>query len=891
MNLLLIDGHALAYRSYFAMIRNPLTDGAGRNTSAEFGFLRSLLALRRDRSPDALLVAFDPPGKTFRHERYPAYKAQRAKTPPELKDSVERIKEFLRLAGIAQMELPGFEADDVIASAARRAAEQGWEVLIYSADKDLCQLVDAGIRVLRPAVGRKESRELGPDEVAEEFGVPPEQLLDYLSLVGDSADNVPGVSGLGPKGSAKLLAEFRDLDALFANLDSIAAPGLRKKLAAGREDALLARELIALVADLELAGEAEQWRAGEADSEGLKAWLLDLDFHSLVKEFEPGGAPAPEFDYRLVDDEAQLAALLASLHAAERFAVDTETTGLEPLTDELVGISIALAAGEAYYLPVAGRCLGTGLDLARLQDALGPPLADPGLEKIAQNLKFDARVLAASGMPIAGPVFDTMLASYCIDPSRRSQGLDALALELLGHEMLPFAGLFEKGDKEKDIKAVPMDRLCHYAAEDADFTFRLAERLRPELSALGVMPLFRDLEMPLSPVLGAMEARGICLDLEHLAALSARMADERDRLAATIHAAAGREFTIGSPKQLAEVLFDEMKLPKGRRTKTGYSTDEQVLGELAPQHPIAGWVLEWRELSKLKNTYVDVLPGMVLPVTGRVHTRFNQAVAATGRLSSSDPNLQNIPIRSELGKEIRRAFVPAPGYVLASFDYSQVELRILAELSGDEALRDAFRSGRDIHRWTAALIAGKDEAAVTRDERDRSKVVNYGVLYGMGARGLAARLRIAREEAQGFIDEYFAAFPGIRVWIETTLARVRTEGAVSTLLGRRRPLPEINSGNGRIRSFAERAAVNTPIQGTAADLIKLAMIRLHDRLENSGLRAGMLLQVHDELLFEVSEAELGALAELVVEVMEGVADFSVPLAVDWNSGLNWLEAH
>ena len=891
MKLLLIDGHALAFRSYFAMIRSPLTNSAGENTSAEFGFLRTLLALRREQQPDAIFIAFDPVGGSFRNRRYPAYKAKRAATPPELKASVERLQEFLPLAGIAHEARPGFEADDLIASAARQAAAAGWQVLIASADKDLCQLVDEQIRVLRPAAGAKPARELGPREVEEEFGVPPSRLRDYLSLTGDDADNVPGVPGLGPKGSAKLLAEFDSLDSLYARLADLDAAALRRKLEAGREQAFLARELISLVEDLPLPAPSAAWRPRPPDRAAAQAWLMERGFQSLIAEFLGSGEAEAPVVYRCIEDGEALAALGSRLAAAARFAVDTETTGLDPLAADLVGISLALSAGEAWYLPVAGRAQTAGLPLATLQAALAPALASEQVEKIAQNLKFDAQVLARHGLPIAGPSFDTMLASYCVDPGRRSHGLDALALELLGHVMVPYAALFAPGDKARDITQVAVDKLTHYAAEDADYTLRLAEHLRPALAVAGVESLFRELEMPLVPVLAAMEEAGIGLDQEHLAALGERMEAERAALEAKIHAAAGKSFAIGSPKQLAAVLFEELKLPTGRRTKTGYSTDEQVLGELAGEHPIAGWVLEWRELAKLKSTYVDVLPTMVLARTGRVHTRFNQAVAATGRLSSSDPNLQNIPIRSELGKEIRRAFVPGPGLKLASFDYSQVELRILAALSGDAALGAAFAAGRDIHRWTAARLAGKAEEEVSREERDRAKTVNFGVLYGMGAHGLAQRLRIARAEAQRFIDEYFAAFPGVRQWIDATLLRARSEGSVSTILGRRRALPELASANGALRSFGERVAINTPIQGSAADLIKLAMLRIHAWLAASGLAARLLLQVHDELLFEAPAAELDALAAGVIPLMERAGDLAIPLKVEWGAGDNWLEAH
>jgi len=898
VKLLVVDGHALAYRSYYAMIRSPLTNRRGENTSAEFGFVRALQSVRRDEAPDAVLVCFDPVGKSFRHERYPEYKAQRPRMPAELKESVGHIQEFLERAGVAWLRREGYEADDLMASAARRAAAEGWEVLLFTGDKDLCQIVDDRVRVLRPASGARATTLLDAAAVEAEFGVPPARLLDYLSLVGDSADNLPGVPGLGPKGARKLLDAFADLDDILARADDVAAPGLRRRLAEGRESALLTRELARLVTDLDL-DPPDAWRPAGGDPDALRDWLVDRGFQSMVDELVSGAPePAADADYRLAADAAGLAEVAAALAGAGRFAVDTETTGLDPLAADLVGVSVATASGRAWYVPVAqapasGTLLDApppGLPLDEVRAALAPHFADPGKEKVAQNLKFDSQILARHGLSLAGPVFDTMLASYCVDPSRRSHGLDALALDHLGHRMIPYEDIFEPGDRERDIRRVPIERLVEYAAEDADFTLRLAGILEPALAAAGVEKVFREIEMPLVPVLERMEAAGLLLDRDHLAALAKRMAAERARLERDVWDAAGRQFAIGSPKQLQAVLFDELGLPPGRKTKTGYSTDEGVLSELAAEHRIAGLVLEWRELSKLKSTYVDVLPAMA-DAGGRVHTRFNQAVASTGRLSSSDPNLQNIPVRTELGREIRRAFVAPPGSLLASFDYSQVELRILAHLSGDAALIEAFAGGRDIHRWTAARIAGKDEADVTRDERNRSKVVNYGVLYGMGAAGLSQRLRIPREEAQAFIDEYFASFPGVRGWIEATLAAARREEAVTTLLGRRRPLPDIGSSNGRIRSFAERVAVNTPIQGTAADLIKLAMIRVDERLRASGLAARLLLQVHDELLFECPEGERDRLAADVTEIMEGVAELAVPLAVDWGAGRDWLEAH
>ena len=889
MKLLLVDGHGLAYRSYYAMIRSPLTNARGENTSAEFGFLRTMLALRREEQPDAVLVCFDPKGKSFRHEMDPEYKANRPHMPEDLRSSMGQIHEFLNLAGIAQLRLEGFEADDLLASAARRAAGEGWEVLLHSGDKDLCQLAGPKVTILRPGAGKRPSSRMGPAEVEEEFGVPPERILDLLSLVGDSSDNIPGVSGLGPKGAVKLLTEHGDLDGVLAAVGSLKGKQ-KEKLEAGRESALRSRDLVRLRDDLELEDATGDWHPREGDPESLRAWLMDRGFQSLMGEFE-GEAPSGGGEYQLVQDRRALESLAEELKKAGRFAVDTETTGLDPLMAEMVGLSFSAEEGRGHYLPVEGQCFGEGLPLEDIQEVLGPVLSDPKLEKLGQNLKYDADILERHGLPLAGPTGDSMLMSYCINPARRSHGLDALVLELFAHEMIPYSGLFEKGDKEKDIRKVPVERLGEYASEDADYTLRLANLLEPELAKTGVEKLYRELEMPVAEVLRRMEGAGIALDEKHLAKLSRKMEKDLAKLVESIHAEAGREFAIGSPKQLSEVLFEDMGIGPIKKTKTGYSTDDEVLTELEAEHPIAGMVRQWRENSKLKSTYVDTLPLTVNPRTGRVHTRFNQAVAATGRLSSSDPNLQNIPIRSELGREIRKAFVAEEGKLLLSLDYSQVELRILAHLCGDAALREAFEGEHDIHRWTAAKLLGKEEDAVIREERDRAKMVNYGVLYGMGARGMASRLGIDREEAQAFISDYFAAFPGIRDWTQSLLAQARADGFVSTLVGRLRPLPEINSSNGRLRSFAERAAVNTPIQGSAADLIKLAMLRVDEILRKDFPDCALLLQVHDELLFELPEDRVDAVLPSLLEAMEKVGDLEVALKVDAGSGRDWLEAH
>jgi DNA polymerase-1 len=892
MKLLLIDGHGLAYRSYFAMIRNPLFNSRGENTSAEFGFLRTLLQLKRDEEPEAILVCFDPKGKTFRHEMEPAYKANRPKMPDDLRSSIERLRRFLNMAGFPQLSREGYEADDLLASVSRKAEQEGWEVRLFSADKDLCQLASDSIRILKPASGKKPARCLGPEEVEEDFGVLPALLLDYLSLIGDSSDNIEGVKGLGPKGALKLLKEHGGLDAVLDSAEQASSPALRTKLLEGRENALHARELIRLRDDLEVDSPGE-WILEGGNPEETRGWLQDRDFHSLVPEFLGEEAPTcGEVDYSIIQSREALADLVQSLREVGCFALDTETTDLDPMKAQLVGISFSFEEGRAFYLPLDGDAGNECLSLDSAREILCELLSDDKLVKIGQNIKYDSQVLVNNGIPVSGPVEDTMLMSYCLDSSRRSHGLDALARDHLSHEMIPWSSLFEKGDREKDIRKVPLGRLAEYAAEDADFTFRLWLNLASSMKEdPDAEKLYRELELPLLPILSQMERQGIALDLPHLQALSERMEEEIQATQTRIHEQAGREFSIGSPKQLSSILFEELNLPTGRRTKTGFSTDEEVLRKLSEEHEIATEVLRWRELSKLKGTYVDTLPLQVNEQTSRVHTRFNQAVASTGRLSSSDPNLQNIPIRSELGKEIRRAFIAEEGLRLLSMDYSQVELRILAHLCGDEALMKAFREDRDIHRWTSSRILGKEESEVSREERDRAKVVNYGVLYGMGARGMAQRLGIGVEEAQSFIDEYFSAFPAILSWKEELLQRARIEKSVTTLLGRRRPLPEIQSSNGRIRSFAERAAINSPIQGSAADMIKVAMLRVQEVLASTPSDCHLLLQVHDELLFELPPEQIPELSPLLKQAMEEVYPLDLPLLVQCGEGHNWLEAH
>ncbi|HSG27704.1 MAG TPA: DNA polymerase I, partial [Candidatus Krumholzibacterium sp.] len=746
------------------------------------------------------------------------------------------------------------------------------------------------------------SDEAGPEYLEERFGLKPPQIVDLLSMMGDSSDNIPGVKGIGEKTALKLLHEFGSLDSILENVDKIEPAHISRKIKEGREDALFSRGLVRLV-EVPMEKGYEELRRGEIDEESLTQLMLDLDFHQLLKEMQLGATEDEEETRYVLVDESGLADLGAALGRAEDFVLDVETTSIDPLVAELVGIAFCVKEGRGWYVPV--DCGGRpdtgelfeqegeyrGIPLERVLETLGPVLRDDRTGKTGHNIKYDLIVLESHGFEVNNVTWDTMIASYCIDPSRRSHSLDNLALELCRHRMIPYSGLFEKGDRKKDIRAVPLDRLRDYACEDADYTFRLRSIFSGQLGEMGIASLFEDLEMPLSFVLKRMEQEGMRIDTARLEQLSADINAELHRLTGEIYSVAGEEFNINSSQQLQHILFEKMGLPSGRKTKTGYSTDVSVLTELAVEHPIASLLLDYRQLSKMSSTYVDNLPKLVNERTGRIHTSFNQTVTTTGRLSSSDPNLQNIPIRTELGREIRSAFVPREGRVLLDADYSQIELRIMAHLSKDPGLVAAFREESDIHTRTAARIYDVDEKDVTREMRGAAKTINFGVMYGQGPRALSQQLRIPFEEARDFIEEYFRQYPGIAGFIEGAKESAREKGYAETLLGRRRPLPDISSENGRLRSFAERIAVNTPIQGTAADMIKLAMIAIDSRIREEGLASRMILQVHDELVFDVLPEELEPMKRLVRELMESAVELDVPLKVDMGTGATWLEAH
>ncbi|MEZ5988102.1 MAG: DNA polymerase I [Planctomycetota bacterium] len=904
----LLDGTALAYQAHFAFSsrQGTLSTKDGHPTSASFGLALKLRALLKREDPDRIAIAFDGPREDLERTRiYPDYKGTRAKAPEELILQFDDLRELAEALGLTVIELEGHEADDVIGTMARACAAEGDEVFIVTADKDFMQLVDDDrIRLLDLAIrADQEPKVVGPAEVEARFGVPPEKIVDLLALMGDSSDNVPGVKGVGPKRAAALLQEHGDLEAVLAAAPAMKASALRDNLLACADLARLSRRLVEIRADLDLPLGPSDIHHAAPDRERLAALYGRLEFRNLLDELDKdlprdgGEADVGAQDYVVVGSLAACEDLARSLREAGCFAFDTETTGLDVGTLDVVGMSFGLPGGRGWYVPLRGPDLVEGHDRAAWLAPFVPLLEDASVRKVGQNIKYDVHAMRREGVEVRGAWFDTMIASYCIDPERR-HGLDALSIEYFSYRKIPTSDVIGEGRKAVTMAEVAVDKVGTYACEDADFTWRLHDAEAPELETRGVATLFRDLEMPLLPVLVAMEQRGVRLDLDRMARLSEEMGARIEELTASIHGRAGREFNINSPAQLGQVLFEELALHKElgirppARTKTGqYRTDASVLEGLAG-HPIGRELLEYRRLVKLKGTYVDVLPTLVRAETGRVHTTYQQVAAATGRLSSDNPNLQNIPIRTEDGRRIRDCFVAGDdGMVLLSADYSQVELRILAHFSGDERLCAAFRSGADIHTQTAAFVHGVLPGLVTPEMRSHAKVVNYGLVYGMGVGRLANETGLPRKEAQEFIDRYFAAMPRVKAWLEAVVQVARERGEVRTLMGRVRLLPDLDASAPMIRAQAENKAVNTPIQGSAADIIKRAMIDLHRRLGEEGLAARLLLQVHDELVLECPEAEVDATRDLVRECMEGAADLAVPLTADIGVGRTWLEAH
>lgn len=925
--LMLLDAYALIFRAYYGLIRSPRINSKGENTSAVFGFVNTLEELLRTEQPDYLAVAFDPPGGTFRHEEFADYKAQREETPAGIKWAVPVIKEILEAYGIVTCEVKGFEADDVIGTLALQGQAAGLEVMMVTPDKDYAQLVRPGITMCRPSSGKSGLEKLDVEAVCQKYELAhPTQVIDMLALMGDAADNIPGCPGVGPKTAVKLLAEFGSVEELIEKVDQLKG-SLRQKVSDHVEDIRNSKFLATIVTDVPVELDLEAMKRREPNKEKLKALFEACEFRTFIQRFlgeaagsRPKSTEGPDLfaneateqsaesgnlstisaqptyeslqdidhHYVLIDNLNDAKELCRNLLTFSVVSFDTETTNIEAMSAELVGMSFAIEGNRAWYVAVPADAD----EAQQYVDAFRPFFENEAQIKVGQNLKYDLTVLSHYGVEVKGELFDTMLAHYVVEPEQR-HNMDYLAETLLHYRTIHIEELIGTGRNQKNMRDLPPADICDYACEDADVTLRLYPLLREKMAESDVTSVFSQIEMPLLPVLARMEQNGVRLDTETLRQTGDDFRARLHALEGEVYTLAGHEFTITSPKQVGTVLFEELKISdKARKTKTGqYSTSEEVLESLHDKHPIVEKILAHRALKKLLSTYVDALPKLINARTGRVHTSFNQAVTATGRLSSSNPNLQNIPVRGEDGREIRKAFVPDDDCTFFSADYSQIELRIMAHLSGDEHMIADFNAGHDIHAATAARIFHKPIEEVSRDERRKAKTANFGIIYGISAFGLSERLSIPRGEAKELIDSYFETYPKVKEYMNACIERAKERGYILTEFKRRRYLPDINSRNATVRGYAERNAVNAPIQGTAADIIKVAMIAIDRRLREEQLQTKMILQVHDELNFSVPQRELDTIRPLVVEEMERAFSMRVPLLAECGDGANWLEAH
>ncbi len=943
--LFLVDAYALIFKSYYAFMQRPMRNAAGVNTSAVFGFVKFLRDMIKAERPHYLGVAFDPKGGNFRNQLYPQYKANRSETPEDIIASVPYIKRVLEAMRIPILEVPGYEADDVIGTLSHRAAAHGWKVYMVTPDKDFGQLVTPDVVIYRASRTGEGFETVDRDHIKEKYGVDdPRLIIDILALWGDASDNIPGVKGVGEKGAIKLVNQFGTVENLLLHTGELSGK-LRENVEAGREQLLLSKRLATIEMDVPIEFRPEELRVEDPDCEALREIFHELDFRMFLREMDNGGTPlsvrtepapspakpkgpkptatrvaipdlfsqgmatAPEaaaqadvqesaseyataastpHTYRTVRTRAELEEMIAALRAAGSFCFDTETPGLDPLNDRMVGMSFSVKAHEAWYVVLDSATRTEFCELLR------PLFEDEKIPKTGHNIKFDIGMLRGVGITVGGTLYDTMIMHYLLDPDSR-HGMDSLSVKYLHYEPIAIETLIGRGARQLTMDRVAVNLVSEYAAEDADVTFQLKEVLWPQVVAQGFVDLYLSIEEPLIRVLSDMELTGVKLDATILAAAGRELGGEAAALEKQIREAAGEPaLNINSPKQLGQVLFEKLKVdPKPKQTKTKqYRTDEEYLQGLAAHHPIIGMILEYRGVKKLLSTYIEALPALVNPRDGRIHTSYNQTVAATGRLSSTNPNLQNIPIRDDRGREIRRAFVPADaGHVLLSADYSQVELRLMAHMSGDEALLAAFKNGEDIHAATAARLYGVPLGEVTAQQRRAAKTVNFGIIYGISPFGLSQRLGIGVREAAQIIDDYFKAYPGVKKYMDGVISRAHDDGYVTTIFGRRRPLADIRSSNANVRAFAERNAINAPLQGSAADIIKIAMIEVHKELAGLGLRSKMILQVHDELVVDVYKPELEQVRAIIVDKMEHAAKLSVELTVDTGTGENWLEAH
>lgn len=919
--LFLLDAYALIYRAYYAFIKNPRINSKGFNTSAILGFVNTLEEVLRKENPTHIGIAFDPSGPTFRHEAYEAYKAQREETPEAIRQSVPIIKDIIRAYHIPILEIAGYEADDVIGTLATEAGKRGINTYMMTPDKDYGQLVGEHVFMYRPKYGDKDFEVMGVEEVKAKFDIQsPLQVIDMLGLMGDTADNIPGCPGVGEKTAQKLIAQFGSIENLLAHTDELKG-AIKKKVEENKEQITFSKFLATIKTDVPITLDMEALKREEPDEEELRRLFEMLEFRSLIDrviktEKKAPSSPAAQpdlfgffaeedtadaknsiltrledlsYDYQLVDNKEEMAILAEKLLAQNFFSLDTETTGIDPITAELVGMSFSFAENQAFYVPVPAN----REEALTIVNIFKPAFENPDSLKIGQNIKYDLIMLANYGVSLKGKMFDTMIAHYVLQPELR-HGMDYLAEIYLKYETIKIEELIgAKGKKQGNMRDLAPEAVYKYACEDADVTLKLKQVLENELEKNGVKKLFEEIEMPLVPVLAYMERNGVRIDTDALKETSRHFTARMNQIEEEVHQLAGMEFNIASPKQVGEVLFDRLKIvEKAKKTKTGqYVTSEEVLESLRGKHEIVGKILEHRGLKKLLGTYIDALPQLINPATGRIHTSFNQTVTATGRLSSSNPNLQNIPIRNEDGKEIRKAFIPDEGCEFFSADYSQIELRIMAHLSNDPHMIEAFQKDQDIHAATAAKIYKVKLEEVTREQRSKAKTANFGIIYGISVFGLAERLNVDRKEAKALIDGYFENYPNVKAYMDQSIQEAREKGYIETIFKRKRYLPDINSKNAVVRGYAERNAINAPIQGSAADIIKVAMIRIYQRFQEEGIHSKMILQVHDELNFSVLPEEKEKVQQIVISEMEAAYKMKAPLRADHGWGHNWLEAH
>lgn len=931
--LFLLDAMALLYRAHFAFIKAPRVTSTGMNTSAIFGFTNSILDILNKEQPTHLGVAYDLPGPTFRHEEFPEYKANREEQPEDLTVAIPYSKKLLKALNIPILEMSGYEADDLIGTLAKKAETHGYTVYMVTPDKDYAQLVTKDVYLYKPSRMGNGIEILNPDMVKENMGIWPDKVADFLGLKGDKVDNIPGIPKIGDKTAVELIDQFGSVEEIVKRAEEIEKKSIRETVMEFGQQGLLSKRLATIITDAPIPWEEEDLKIGNPDREATLEILQELEFRTMAQRLltsaifggeeqaaqrdlfgnviagsgsgqmissltaAPIEMDIPSYHTTLVDGKHEyvlvktaedLAQMVKEIEAAGEFCFDTETTSLDPMLAELIAMTLSTKENHAWliHFPAKDKKAMEQLNVVK------PLLESDTLLKIGQNLKYDMLVLRNYGITVAGPMFDTMLANYVINPDAK-HSMDAMSRDLLNYDPISITELIgKKGKGQLSMRDVPLDKLVDYACEDADITLKLRNVLSPKLKSDNVEGVFDQVEMPLVPVLTDMEFAGIKIDQNALADYSKELELEMEKAEKEIYKLAGLKFNINSPKQLGEIIFDKLKLGKGKKTATGqYSTKEEVLAELADQHDLPALVLRFRQLGKLKSTYVDALPELVNPKTGRIHTTYSQAVTATGRLSSNNPNLQNIPIRTQEGREIRKAFIPAEGFKILSADYSQVELRLMAHLSEDEGMLEAFQTGQDIHRATAAKVFGVTPEEVDGTMRSKAKMVNFGIIYGISSFGLAQRLKISRHEGKEMIDAYFAKYPNVKAYMDRSIELAREKGYAETILGRRRYLPDINSANQTIRGFAERNAINTPVQGSAADLIKVAMIHIQNALKEGKFKSQMLLQVHDELVFEAWEPEIEQLKALVKEKMEHAMNFLVPMEVEVGVGDNWLQAH